>query len=221
MRWSRRWHAVLGLVIVASLVVQIAIAVDAPSQPPAHAVGTLRGTHLFGRLVRVFSFFTIQSNVLCAVAALRLWRRPDESGRWWRAVRLAGLFGITVTGVVYGTVLSEVHDPNGWAEVSTNAVFHYVAPAATVIGWLLFGPRPRLDRDTVLIALCWPVAWSTWALVHGAITDWYPYPFVDVNTHGYAVVLRNAALVLVLLAAVVGCFWAGDRRLPAAPADAS
>ncbi|MEZ5168600.1 MAG: hypothetical protein R2695_19765 [Acidimicrobiales bacterium] len=44
------------------------------------------------------------------------------------AARLAGLFGITVTGVVYGTVLSEVHTPHGFAEASTNAVFHYAAP---------------------------------------------------------------------------------------------
>lgn len=217
MRGTRAWHLILGVLIVVSLLIQVGLAIDASALPKAHEVGTLRGTHLAGRLIRTFSFFTIQSNVLCAIAALRLWRHPDESGRWWMVIRLAGLFGITVTGIVYGTVLSVVHDPQGWAEVSTNFVFHYLAPAMTVLGWLLFGPRPRIDGPTATRALVWPVLWSGWALLHGAITDWYPYPFVDVVTHGYLRVLVNATLVLALLAAVVTGFRFGDRRLPPAP----
>jgi hypothetical protein len=31
--------------------------------------------------------------------------------------------------------------------------FHYVVPWATIIGWLVFGPRPRIDWETVLAAV--------------------------------------------------------------------
>ena len=42
----------------------------------------------------------------------------------------------------------------------------------------------------------------------------YPYPFVDVITHGYALVFVNAGLVVVVLLVVTAVFWVGDRRLP-------
>lgn len=206
--------------VVAALVVQVWIAIDAPASPAAHAVGTLRGTNVVGRVTRVFSFFTIQSNVLCALAAVQLARSPDRDGRAWRALRLAGLFGITVTGVVYATVLARIHEPHGWAETATNAAFHYVVPIGVVAGWLLLGPRPRITR-AASAALVWPAAWFAWTLVHGAATKWYPYPFVDVTTHGYVVVLRNAFLVLVVLAVVSAAFAAGDRFLPPAPRGAA
>jgi len=64
------------------------------------------------------------------------------------------------------------------------------------------------------LALLWPVAWITYTLLHGAFSNWYPYPFVDVITHGYARVLLNGALVVVVLAIVTTLFWVGDRRLP-------
>ncbi len=54
-------------------------------------------------------------------------------------------------------------------------------------------------------------------MIHGAFSSWYPYPFVDVITHGYARVLLNGALVVVVLAIVTALFWVGDRRLPTTP----
>src|SRR2546423_843986 len=82
------------------------------------------------------------------------------------------------------TMLAPIHEPKGWQETSTNAVVHYVMPIGIVLGWLLFGPRPRIDLRVVGWALAWPVAWLGYTLVRGAIWHWYPYPFLDVPTHG-------------------------------------
>jgi hypothetical protein len=91
-------------------------------------------------------------------------------------VRLASLFGSTVTGIVYSTVLAKVHEPHGWREASTNNVFHYVVPIMMALGWLLFGPRPRIEVRTIAMAMLWPVAWIVYILIYGAITKWYPVP---------------------------------------------
>src|SRR5579875_3680576 len=98
---ARAWHA--------------AIAVRVSGTPHEVAVGTLRGSSLAGRIIRVFSFFTIQSNVLCGIVSAQLAARPARDGPAWRPVRLAALFGITVTGIVYSTVLAAMHQPNGTA----------------------------------------------------------------------------------------------------------
>jgi len=57
--------------------------------------------------------------------------------------------------------------------------------------------------------------WAGYVLVYGAVTKWYPYPFVDVSTHGYGRVLVNAVAVVAVLLAVTGLYWLGDQRLPA------
>lgn len=216
---GRAWHALVALLVLVGLVLQIWIAVDVAARPPGHAVGTLAGTYLFGRLVRVVSFFTIQSNILSGIVSAQLARDPSRDGPVWRAVRLAALFGITVTGIVYATVLAAIHEPNGWRETAANAIFHYVVPIGMVLGWLLFGPRPRIAAS-VGWALLWPVLWFAYTLVRGEVTSWYPYPFVDVTTHGYARVLLNGLAVTAVLALVCVLFAALDRRLAAQPASA-
>jgi hypothetical protein len=212
---ARGWHALIALLVLAALVVQVRIAAGAPSAPPGHAVGTLAGTSLVGRLVRVISFFTIQSNVLIGVASAGLAADPDRDGRLWRVVRVAGLVGIAVTGIVYSTVLARIHEPRGWEQTSTNTVFHYVVPVGAVLGWVLFGPRPRISRGTVLWSLGWPLLWFGYTLLHGAISGWYPYPFVSVAEHGYGRVLLNSLAVTVVLGVVAAAFALGDRKLPA------
>src|SRR5918994_1579371 len=94
------------------------------------------------------------------------------------------LLGIVVTGLVYDTVLAPLVHPTGLALWITIA-FHYFAPWWTVIGWLLFGPRPRFDDRTVVRAFAWPALWIAYTFARGAVSDWYPYPFLDVTEIGY------------------------------------
>lgn len=212
---ARAWHLLVALAVIVALVIQIWVAVDAPAHPSGHAVGTLAGAGLAGRLLRVLSFFTIQSNILSGIVSAQLARNPHRDGTAWRALRLAALFGITVTGIVYSTVLAKVHEPHGWRETTSNALLHYVVPIGMVLGWALFGPRPRIAPRIIAWALAWPVLYLGYTLVHGAISGWYPYPFLDVASHGYGRVLLNSLAVTVVFAVVGSLFWLGDRKLAA------
>lgn len=210
---SRIWNGAIAVLAVAALALQLWIALRLPGTPPSTEVGRLAGATLTGRLLRMASFFTIQSNVLSAITSAQLARDPDRDGPIWRVVRLDALVGITVTGVVYSTVLARIHEPKGWQQLSSNAAVHYVVPIMMVLGWLLFGPRPRITARVACWSLLFPFLWFGYTLVRGAITPWYPYPFVDVHTHGYPRVLLNALLVTLVLGAVSGLFWWGDRTL--------
>jgi hypothetical protein len=215
---ARWWHGVIAALVLAAVVLQIIIAVRVPGSPPDVSVGVLRGSSLAGRIIRVLSFFTIQSNLLAGLVSAQLAARRDRDGPAWRVLRLAALVGITVTGIIYSTVLAAVHEPNGAAEAAVNTVVHYLVPVMAVVGWLAFGPRPRIDVRTVALSLLFPVGWLAYTIVRGAIWKWYPYPFVDVVSHGYGRVALNALLVTAVLGVVAGLFAAGDRWLPAVPA---
>jgi hypothetical protein len=171
------------------------------------------GAPVLTRVIRFFSYFTIQSNVLVLALAVTLARDADRDGDRWRVLRLDALLGITITGLVYAVVLAPTLHPEGlgwW----TNAGLHYVSPVATLALWLFAGPRPRVAGATVAWALVWPVLWIGYTLAHGAVSGWYPYPFLDVSDLGYAVALRNLGFVVLLALLFLLAFRAADRRLP-------
>lgn len=212
---ARLWHGIVAVEVLAGLIVQIALVATLPARPHQLAPGVIAGATGAGRYLRTISFFTIQSNLLAGISSAQLALAPQRDGRVVRVLRLDALLGITVTGIVYATVLARIHEPKGWEQVTTNTLFHYVTPMAMVAGWLLFGPRPRINWSVVFAALGWPIAWFGFTLARGSIDPWYPYPFVDVSTHGYGRVLLNAAAVTLVLGITGALYWAGDRWLPA------
>lgn len=93
-------------------------------------------------------------------------------------------------------------------------------PWARSLGWLLLGPRGQLTRRIVLWSVVAPVCWLVYTLIRGAVVDdragnaYYPYPFMNVQDHGYRVVLMNSAMVALLFLAIASGTLALDRRLP-------
>ena len=108
------------------------------------------------RLTRLFSYFTIQSNILLGVTSALLAVRPDRDGRVFRVARLDGLLCIVVTGIVYHAVLTGVADLTPAGELS-NLLLHTAVPIGALLAWLLTGPRPRIDRVTALWAVAYPM----------------------------------------------------------------
>ena len=92
-------------------------------------------------------YFTNLSNLIVAVTCLLLAINLDRESLFFRASRLCGLVGITITGIVYHWLLSETHNPEGWNSV-WNIVLHYIVPIVAVIGYLLFGP-PRPVHNAI------------------------------------------------------------------------
>lgn len=195
------WNTLIAVLVIAAIAVQ------------AMLTARITGVPVATRFIRMLSYFTIQSNLLVGAAAISLAVSPAKDGAIWRVLRLDALVGISVTGVVYTTVLRGGIDLHGWA-LATDAVFHYAVPLATVTGWLVFGPRPRCDIRAVAWSLAWPLAWLGYTLLHGHVSGWYPYPFINVVAHGYAVVVRNSLVVTVVLAVMAAAFWLGDAYLP-------
>lgn len=208
---ARRWHLVTAVVVVTALVLQLALVVQG-----GRVLDDASEPGLAARLGRLVSYFTIQSNLLVAIAAVTLARDPSYDGRWWRVVRLAGLVGITVTGLVHFVLLRPMLDLDGW-DWTADKLLHMVVPVLTVAGWLLVGPRPRVTLLEVRRAIVWPLAWLAWTLAVGAISGWYPYPFLDVDAEGWLRVLAASGMVTVLFLALFAAAYRIDTRWPRAP----
>jgi hypothetical protein len=208
---ARTVHAVTAVVAVAALVLQTVLVVSGDAVLAEQEVPPL-----LTRLGRLVSYFTIQSNLLVAVTAVQLARDPLRDGRWWRPVRAAAVVGITVTGLVHFTLLRPLLDLDG-ASWAADKLLHMVVPVLAVAGWLLAGPRPRAPWRDALTALVWPIAWLVWTLVVGAVSGWYPYPFLEVGAKWAGPVAVTCVGVTVLFLALAGVLSWLDRRMPPAP----
>lgn len=157
----------------------------------------------------VFGYFTITTNLLVAVvfSGLALNRSRLRSG--W--VVAGTMLSILLVGIIYGLLL------HGWNELSggsaiANVLLHMVTPGVVPLYWLLFTRKGSLEWKHPLLWAIYPFAYLAYALVRGAATGKYPYPFLDVAGLGWPRMALNAACIAVgFLLAGFAVVWL-DRR---------
>ncbi|MCR1785777.1 Pr6Pr family membrane protein [Nocardioides carbamazepini] len=207
MRGARGWHTLTAAIAIAALVLQLVLVVQGgrvldETQPPGLGL----------RLARFVAYFTIQSNLLVAVAAAMLARDPLRDGAGFRVLRLAATVGITVTGLVHFFLLRPLLELHG-ADWLADKMLHMVVPLVAVVGWLAFGPRPRVDGRAVGVAFGWPIAWLAVTLAVAGLTRWVPYPFLDFREEGWGSVAVVCVGITALFGAVILGLRYADRRL--------
>lgn len=209
---ARSVHLVVAVVAWAAVVLQLVLvllgsAVLVEEDPPGRAES----------VYRFFAYFTIQSNLLVALTSTVLARDPALDRPGWRVARLAGLVGITVTGLVHFFLLRPLLDLDG-ADWVADKLLHMVVPVLALAAWAVVGPRPRIGVREAAYALCWPLAWLVWTLVVGEVDGWVPYPFLDADAEGWAAVAVVSVGITALFLLLFGAFGWLDRRLAAVPA---
>ena len=153
-----------------------------------------------------FGYFTIQSNIIIAVAfavTLVAAARRKRSDLGVSLFRGAATVYIATTGIVYNTLLTNV-DVSANVQWS-NDILHKVIPAYAVLDWLLFSDRSKLLLRHVWWFLIYPAVWTIVVLVRGATDGWVPYPFLNPDL-GYGVVALyclGVAVSIVLLGVLV------------------
>ena len=198
-----RWGGVA--VVLAAIVAQMKVLGDA------------------GRLdaVNFLSFFTIQSNLIGAVALAATAAYGDRRPRWVDWLRGAAVVYLTITFVVVIALLQgiDVGLQLAWVDFA----LHKLSPIVVVLDFVLDPPRTRLSARDALLWLAYPLVWLGYTLVRGAAVGWYPYPFLDPShAGGYGSVAVTSLIILVAGAVLsLAVAWLGNRlrgRLPRTPA---
>lgn len=151
-----------------------------------------------------FGYFTIQSNIIAAVAFLAsaafiLAGRVQPS--WVIYLRAVATVVMAIVGIVYNTLLTEVALENAFNLQWSNDILHFWIPIYAVADWLLFGDRKNLPFSRLWLMLIYPIVWLVVILIRGATDGWVPYPFLDPET-GYGLV----AVYCIVIAAITILF---------------
>ena len=175
------------------------------------------GPNPLSRTINLFSYFTILSNSLVVLAMLLPSSAPSRSITQFFArpsVRTGILSYILIVSTVYFFALRHLWHPQGWQFIA-DTMLHYGVPLLYAFDWILFVQKGTLRAKHALEWLIFPSAYAVWIFAYGAMTSFYPYPFVDVPALGYAAVLFNIAVLLIVFVIVGMALIALDRMLRA------
>lgn len=181
----RALRAFLAALVLAAVIRQLFVVYDQPDPAP----------------VKLFSFFTIQANLIAAaVWALGAWRPEATASR--PVLRGAATTYLLITAVVYFVLSFDANKDALLALTAwwVNALTHQVLPLAILIEWILVAPTRAISMKTSLKWLLYPIAFFAYSMIRGWFTGWYPYAFlIPGYWHGYSGVAVNAAILLALM----------------------
>lgn len=159
-------------------------------------------------ILRFFGYFTIDTNILVALCftAIAFNGRSKLSDFFTSASTLtAATVFILIVGIVYNLLLRSLWSPQGFQKLA-DELLHSIIPLLMPAYWLLFISTKELNTKNILSWLIYPVIYMIYGLIHGAITKFYPYPFVDVTKLGYSKTLLNSAIILIVMIILIFAF---------------
>lgn len=200
----------VALAIVAAVVGQLVHSISwaATLDPPIDAGGLV---------ANFFAFFTIESNLIAAVAlviAAGLLLRGRQERGWVAVLRAGAATYMTTTGIVYNLLLRGIELPQGQTLAWSNEVLHLIAPTLVLLDWLLGAGRRPVRWAAIWPIIAFPLAWTLFTMLRGPLVGWYPYPFLNPANGGAGSV---AFWIVVVAAVIIGLSAAMiliSRRLP-------
>lgn len=165
-------------------------------------------------VVRFFSYFTIDSNLLVALCSTSiLFFRSTSVGRFFAKPQVIAAIAIyiIVVALVYNAVLRFLWAFEGWSMV-LNELLHVVVPLMFLGYWIYFVPKQQLQWKHIWFWLIYPLVYTIFVLFRGNCSGFYPYPFLNVIKFGIEKVLVNCAIITLLFAFLSILFVAMARR---------
>ena len=166
-------------------------------------------------IVNFFCYFTNLSNIMISivfiVSAVRLVRGKTDPSDSDVAIRGGAVVYIVFVGIVFNTILADgdVGPVIPWV----NVVVHMIIPIAGLVDWIIWAPRRTLPFTVTFWWMIWPVVYSLFSLVRGAITGFYPYPFYNpAASGGYGGVALWCLALIVSFFVLAVALW-GIARL--------
>jgi len=149
-------------------------------------------------VVRFFSYFTILTNILVALSFTALLLRQESQWRNFFSrpdVLTAVAVYITIVGVVYNVILRGIWAPQGLQRL-VDELLHTLIPLLFLVFWYIYVSRHALQWKQVPSWLLYPFFYFLYVLIRGALSGFYPYPFINVKEHGYGPVLLNSLYIM-------------------------
>jgi hypothetical protein len=194
--------AIIAVIAWISIVAQAEVTIDRT---------LARGLTVLDGFARMSSYLTNLTVLACAICftCVALRGHRSTSARFFRqpTVVTAVVVYMAFVGIAYNLLLRGYWTPTAF-RLLLNESLHSVLPMLAALYWVLFVPRFHLKLRHCLLWLVYPLTYLGVTFWRGRLSDFYPYPFINVERLGFTHAVVNSALLfggfLMLMAVFVG-----------------
>jgi len=151
-------------------------------------------------VVRFFSYFTILTNLMVAICFTSIALFPKNKVGLFFAkpttITAVTLY-ILIVGLIYNLILRFLWQPTGIAKI-VDEMLHSLIPILVLICWWSMIDQRVIHWRSIFSWLLYPFVYLLYTLWHGALSGFYPYPFVNVSELGMNRVLTNSVIITVV-----------------------
>lgn len=147
--------------------------------------------------LNLFQYYTLQSNAIIAVVFLLrgLVFHHESKAKGVEPIISGAVLWITVTGVVYHLMLSNIYKPTGLHQIH-NIILHYIVPTASFLYYVVLEVYTKKHVRIIVLWISYPVLYTVVSIFRGARTGFYPYWFLNPNKPYPQGIGSNSELVL-------------------------
>lgn len=173
------------------------------------------GTGLVLYLGNMFSYFTIQTNLLVLfwLAIALIYRNHDKRPKIMHPI-IHGAICLYISGtfVIFAIFLSPYYQPTG-IEAISNILMHYIVPVAFIVEWFITESNTEYKYSYLPYYTIYPFGYVIFTAIRGAFTGFYPYYFFDLSMITIIDLAINVFLLFVLFTIMGSIYIAINRRL--------
>lgn len=149
-------------------------------------------------------YFTNQSNLLVLIVFIIINLKLNDN-KHFKYLAFITLISISITGIVFHLLLSDtlgnntgiitsIHDLNNFQ----NLITHTISPIYYLLYYFIF-IKESINIKEFFTGLIHPLMYFLIILILSPITNFYPYPFLDVSKNGLSGVLKFTLLIMLPL----------------------
>lgn len=167
--------------------------------------------------LRMFTTLSNLAVVIYFIIDVVMLIREKNYGVYGKQWKFMITMGILLTGLVAFFMLRGMFDELPKAERFGITLLHDVVPVCVVLDWVLFDQKGNTKFWMPLFATLFPIAYAVISMTAVTLTGSgnYPYPFLDVNSLGWPMVLLNILGIAIGFLAVGYAGFAIDQKLGA------
>jgi hypothetical protein len=155
-------------------------------------------------LAGFLSFFTIQANLfVIAVLLIETFNGCGISIDRRASLRGAAVLYLAITGIVYAVLLSKLPIVKEIVHPVADAFHHVIMPTWVLFDWVANPPSHRITVRRALWWFVYPLTYLFVSLIRGAITGWYPYPFLNPASPGGWLGIVTVSIACLILGYII------------------